>query len=129
MKSRGPIPPPGEFTKEDMYLRKRWRRVQYLAEQFWSRRKKEYLLNISKRQKWFKPRKELNEGAVVLVIDENSSRNQWPLGRIVKTHKGRDGLVRSADVQIASKELDKNGRRLKEPSILKRPIQKLVHLL
>jgi hypothetical protein len=30
-------PPPGIFVKEDLYLRKRWKRVQFLADQFWVR--------------------------------------------------------------------------------------------
>ena len=30
------LPPPGNFPKEDLYGVKRWRRVQHLAEQFWS---------------------------------------------------------------------------------------------
>ena len=43
MKSTPALPPPGKFIREDMYARKRWRHVQYLAEQFWSRWRKEYL--------------------------------------------------------------------------------------
>ncbi|XDV43684.1 hypothetical protein PO909_012122, partial [Leuciscus waleckii] len=46
MKSTIALPPPGKFTKEDLYARRRWRHVQYLAEQFWSRWRKEYLSNI-----------------------------------------------------------------------------------
>ena len=45
MKSGIVMPPPGNFQKEDVYARKRWRRVQYLANQFWSRWKREYLAN------------------------------------------------------------------------------------
>lgn len=56
MKSSIPVPPPGEFIREDLYARKRWRRVQYLAEQFWSRWRKEYLANITLRQRWHTPR-------------------------------------------------------------------------
>lgn len=47
MKSKMALPPPGKFVREDMYAAKRWRRVQYLVEQFWSRWKREYLLNAS----------------------------------------------------------------------------------
>ena len=36
-KSRVVLPPPGEFVREDMYSRKRWKRVQYLLDQFWTR--------------------------------------------------------------------------------------------
>lgn len=34
MKSVPALPPPGRFIREDIYARKRWRHVQYLAEQF-----------------------------------------------------------------------------------------------
>ena len=46
-KSEIPYPPPGTFVKEDLFLRKRWRCVQYLLEQFWARWKKEYIAQIS----------------------------------------------------------------------------------
>ena len=52
MKTSTPLPPPGKFVKEDLYARKRWRRVQYLAEQFWSRWRKEYLDNKEKYKSW-----------------------------------------------------------------------------
>jgi hypothetical protein len=42
-KVTSPLPPPGDFMKEDLYIRKRWRRVQYLLEEFWSRWRKECL--------------------------------------------------------------------------------------
>ena len=51
MKTKVVLPPSGNFVKEDMYARKRLRRVQYLANQFWNRWRKEYLLNLQKRQK------------------------------------------------------------------------------
>ncbi|XP_070549479.1 uncharacterized protein [Ptychodera flava] len=35
MKTQSPTPPPGSFIQQDIYSRKRWRRVQYLAYQFW----------------------------------------------------------------------------------------------
>ena len=48
MKATTPLPPPGSFVKADVYLRKRWRRVQFLTQQFWSRWKQEYLQSIAK---------------------------------------------------------------------------------
>ena len=35
LKSQVVLPPPGKFSTPDLYSRRRWRRVQYLAEQFW----------------------------------------------------------------------------------------------
>ena len=94
MKATVPLPPSGKFCKEDMYLRKRWRRVQYLAEQFWARWRQEYVHNISQRQKWHSPRRNLMVGDIVLIMDHESARNKWPLGRICDVTQGDDGLVR-----------------------------------
>ena len=51
------LPPPGKFVREDLYGQKRWRQVQYLAEQFWSRWRKEYLHDITVRQRWHTPKR------------------------------------------------------------------------
>lgn len=37
MKTRPLLPPPGEFTPQDLYAQKSWRRSQYLADHFWIR--------------------------------------------------------------------------------------------
>ena len=52
MKSKVVSPPPGEFSKPDIYSRKRWRRIQHIANEFWSLWKKEYLQSLQERQKW-----------------------------------------------------------------------------
>ena len=57
MKGRVALTPPGEFVREDVFARKRWRRVQFIAECFWSRWKREYLANITSRQRWHRPRR------------------------------------------------------------------------
>ena len=52
MKSDIVLQPPGTFVKEDLYAKKRWRQVQYLADQFWKRWRLEYLQGQQQRQKW-----------------------------------------------------------------------------
>ena len=71
LKSSVVVPPPGSFQREDVYSRKRWRRVQYLANVFWSRWRKEYLHQLQQRQKWLRPKRNLVTGDIVLLIDEN----------------------------------------------------------
>ena len=44
------MPPPGEFNRPDIYFRKRWKRVQHLSNEFWSRWRKELLLSLHERQ-------------------------------------------------------------------------------
>ncbi|XP_068074145.1 uncharacterized protein [Danio rerio] len=129
MKSDVALPPPGKFVKEDMYATKRWRRVQYLVEQFWSRWKKEYLLNISTRQKWHTPRRNLRVNDVVIIKEDMLPRSQWQLGRVVETVKESDGFVRRVKVRVAERKLTNKRNQTPKLSIIERPIQKLVVLL
>ncbi|KAI5609614.1 hypothetical protein C0J50_9452, partial [Silurus asotus] len=85
MKATTALPPPGKFTREDVYGRKRWRQVQYLTEQFWSRWKKEYLHSIATRQCWHAPKRNFQVFDVVMDMEESLPRNQWRIGRIVET--------------------------------------------
>lgn len=70
MKSSIIAPPPGEFVRQDVYLRKRWKRVQFLANEFWSRWRKEYLLSLQQRSKWNKNRRNAKTNDIVLLQDE-----------------------------------------------------------
>lgn len=129
MKSKVALPPPGKFVKEDVYATKRWRRVQYLIEQFWGRWKREYLLNISTRQKWHVPRRNLKVNDIVIIKDDTLPRNQWQLGRVVETMEQGDGLVRRVKVQVGERKSPRKSDSPFKPSIFERPIQKLVLLL
>ena len=120
MKARPLGPLPGEFVAADLYSRRRWRRVQYLADQFWVRWRREYVQTLQKRCKWNSPRRNLNTGDVVLVKDEDAHRNDWPLGRITEAIKSEDGEVRKAHV-----ELRKEGKK----KTYLRPIKELVLLV
>ena len=44
------MPPPGSFFRPDLYNRRQWRRVQHLADEFWSRWRKVFLFIF--RSKW-----------------------------------------------------------------------------
>lgn len=79
MKSKAALPPPGNFIREDMYARKRWRQVQYLSEQFWSRWKREYLSNIATRQMWHTPKRNLKIGDIVMEKMDDLPRHEWRL--------------------------------------------------
>ncbi|XP_046873085.1 uncharacterized protein LOC124465379 [Hypomesus transpacificus] len=47
-----PSLPPGEFHKNDIYARRRWKQVQYMSDLFWKRWVQEYLTQLQERQKW-----------------------------------------------------------------------------
>ena len=50
MKSKVVLPPSGVFQAADRYSWKQWRRVQHLANEFWSRWKKEFLHSLQERK-------------------------------------------------------------------------------
>ena len=110
-----PNVPPGIFSQDDNYARKRWRHVQYLTDQFWVRWIREYLPTLQERSKWLGKQRNFNEGDVVLLVDKTAPRGQWLIGRILQTFPDESGCVRSVSVRT------KNG-------IVKRPIAKLCFL-
>ena len=128
LKSKVVLPPPGTFQREDLYSRKRWRRTQYLVNQFWFRWKTEFLQNLQVRTKWFTPKRNMQFGDVVIVKGENEPRNQWKLGRLVERSVGDDGLVRKVKVAIADPHIDSKGKRRRPLVQLERPVQKVILL-
>eukprot|EP00057_Strongylocentrotus_purpuratus_P017851 XP_011672325.1 PREDICTED: uncharacterized protein LOC105442158 [Strongylocentrotus purpuratus] len=129
LKRTVPLPPPGQFVKEDVYTRKAWRRVQFLLEQFWSRWRKEYLLGLQRRQKWTMPRRNLQVGDIVLLTDDEAPRMKWPIAMVAEATPDEDGLVRRVQVRVGTKDLDNKGRPNKKLAEYWRPVQKLVLLL
>ena len=104
----------GADNPNDMY-RGRWRHIQSLASRFWVRWTKEYLLHLQKRFKWLMKSRNISVGDLVLMLDDNTPCSVWPLGLVISTNVGRDGLIRS--VRLKTK-----------PSESVRPIIKLVFL-
>ena len=129
MKSKVILPPPGMFQSPDLYSRKRWRRIQHLANEFWCRWRKEFLLTLQQRQKWNYPRRNLAINDVVIVKDDNLPRNCWQLARVSRTDVAKDGHVRTVQVVLGDPALSADGRRTKPVRYLERPIQKLILLL
>ena len=126
MKSKVLMPPPGVFLREDVYLRRRWRRVQHLTNAFWERWRKEFLSTLQLRKKWIKPQRNMAVNDVVLMKDENAPRNVWRLARVKEVFPTQDGLVRKVKLTMAARSLDKNGKRIEEVQYLDRPVHKLV---
>ncbi len=129
MKSSVILPPPGEFVSEDVYLRKRWRKVQFLANVFWSRWRKEYLLNLQQRQKWHTCRRNAKVNDIVILKEDTAPRSQWKLAKVIEVHTGTDGCVRTVKLLISDSTLDRRGKRVTNPTYLERPIQKIVTLI
>ena len=100
MKTHPTGPPPGQFLPPDIYMRRGWRRVQFLAEQFWTRWWQEYLQSLQPRWKWTETWRDLCAGDVVLMRDESQHQNDWPLGRVVEAIRSEDDRVRKVKVEV-----------------------------
>ena len=100
LKTRPLGPFPGDFTPTDQYARKRWRRVQYLAEQFWTRWRREHLQSLQTRKKWNEKRRNLAVGDIVMLKEEKAHRNHWPMARVAEVYASDDGQVRKVKVTV-----------------------------
>ncbi len=129
MKSKIVLHPPGDFVKEDMYARKRWKKVQYLAQEFWNRWRKEYVMLLQQRSKWTKPKRNIKKGDIVLLKDEVGIRGYWKLARIIEANPDQDGLVRKVKLMVGDSSLDRQGKSKSKPILYERPIHTLVLLL
>lgn len=67
--------------------------MQELIRQVWHRWRKEIIPTLGARKKWFRTNRDFEVGDIVLVIDPNSPRGNWPLGQIKKVFPGPDGHV------------------------------------
>lgn len=104
---RMPTLPPGLFDKSDTYSRRRWKQTQYIADLFWKRWIREYLPLLQERQKWNKIKRNLKYGDIVLIIDESSPRNSWPMGRITETFPDKRGHVRRVKIRTQNGTLER----------------------
>lgn len=104
---RKPSLPPGIFKEEDLYARKRWRQVQYMADLFWKRWLKEYLPLLQDRQRWNTTKRSFTVGDLVIIMDPTAPRGSWLMGKIVDTYPDKRGLVRSVKLRTKTGHLDR----------------------
>ena len=58
---------------------------------------------LNSRPKWTSENWDLKVDDVVLVIQPDSPRGRWPLGRVIEVYPGRDGHTRVAKVVCGDK--------------------------
>lgn len=93
----------------------RWQLLRQLLSNFWTKWSKECLQRYYAMYKWNRAIPSLEPGTLVLVTDERYPPSKWPLGRVLETHPGADGLTRVVTVRT-------------QTTTLKRPIVKICPL-
>lgn len=108
-----PSYPPGEFQRDDVYPRPRWRQVQYMSDLFWKCWINEYLPQLlQERVKWSEVQHNYANEDIVLIADGTAPHSSWIMGRVVQTFPDRKGSVRRLMVKTKT-------------GILERPITKI----
>lgn len=87
---------------EAKHLRRRVRYRDKLRTELKRRFRIEYLGQLKSHHKILKSQRNLKTGDIVLISKENCNRIEWPLGRVIETIPGKDGLVRLVLVKTES---------------------------
>ena len=87
---------------------------------FWTRWKQEYIPTLQTRRKWQHEERNLKAGDIVLLKDDQSCRNDWPIGLVINAIKSDDGNVRKAEIRVI---------REGKANVYTRPLSELVHLI
>ncbi|XP_066958900.1 uncharacterized protein [Macrobrachium rosenbergii] len=98
---------PGPITSTActvQYSRLCWRQVQHLSDLFWRCWTREYLPPLREHQRWTTRRQDLQNGDVVLALDEKGPRGTWPLVRVIEVIRSADGSVLSARLKTDTRE-------------------------
>jgi hypothetical protein len=65
----------------------------------------------------------------VVLLNEDSARNQWRTARVDETYASEDGLVRRVKIVVGDPLLNEKEQKVRAKSVLERPVQKLIVLL
>ncbi|KAL7878887.1 hypothetical protein AOLI_G00098610 [Acnodon oligacanthus] len=67
-----------------MYIRRRWKQVQYMADIFWKLWTREYLPQLQECQKWTRISCNFTVGDNVLIVDHTALPNSWVMCKVVE---------------------------------------------
>nr|CAI5843739.1 unnamed protein product [Callosobruchus analis] len=89
-----------------------YRHLQQIKQHIWQRWCKEYVSELQQRTKWKRTQGSLQQGALVLIKEDNVPPMNWQLGRVVNLHQGKDAVIRVATVNTQSGLLKRSFAKL-----------------
>ena len=101
---------PDVFRDNKINYRKKWCAVQAVTNMFRSCWLKEYLPMLVQRRKWNYQSQYLNVGD--LIQTDNIPWSHWPLGSIIETYPGVDGIMQTVKVKTHSTKLLRPAQKL-----------------
>ena len=94
--------PDPSFSYRPMSLLRQWCLCQNIVCQFWQRWSQEYLTCLRRHNKWHRPTRNISVGDIMALHDGGLIPTKWPLGKVLKTFIGSDGLVRVVELKTQS---------------------------
>ena len=82
----------------------RYRLLQNMIKDFWKVWKRDYLITLQIRKKWFTDGPEFKVGNLVLLAEDNERPLEWKTGRIIEFYPGNDSIVRVVKVKTTTGE-------------------------
>ncbi|KAI4881937.1 hypothetical protein NFI96_005619, partial [Prochilodus magdalenae] len=101
MGRQDPATPQVVYSETELLSRRRWRQCRVLADQFWAKFIRDYLLSLQTRSKWQQEKEDLIVGSIATIIDPQLPRALWLVGYITAVIPGADGRMRTAQIQTA----------------------------
>lgn len=101
------IMPESDLVEAKVSILQRWKLLQKIHQDFWRKWHLEYLHTLQQRHKWFDSQREISIGTLVLIVNEQCSPMKWKTGRVVKLHRGSDGICRVVTVRTDTGEFQR----------------------
>ena len=76
-----------------------WNLCQRLSAHFWEHWVQEYVTQLQRYTKWFRPECSVETGALVLLKDADLFIRTWLLARVIEVHPGKDSYVHTATMK------------------------------
>ena len=103
-----PLVPP---TNPGDNLLKRYELLEGILKQYWKQFTIDYIPTLHKIEKWYRKEENLEVGDIVCVLQPGLPCGRWPLGRITRTYRARDGQVRVVEVETITNERKQKTKR------------------
>ena len=88
-----------------------WKRVQARVNAFWHQWRREYVTSLHERKKWTTTRKDLKNGDLIIMTDEQVYRVEWRLAPVIDAMSDgvhcRKAIVKTADGKVFKRDRTK----------------------
>ena len=127
--NQGPFQPKHLYTDKPSDLQERFILVQNLTTQFWKNWIKIYFPTLLIRQKWHWQKRNVQEGDICFLKEEDAVRADWRLARVVNTFPDRRGCVRNVELAVVPRQGGATNYEPVKPNYLKRHVSNVVILV